>query len=322
MFSRKDEFNWIFDRPDLDLKRYDPKLDNEDPDNIDIEDPLFDLVGHGQSSFQTRVYPDYAKPMDNTYNSPNYLFQTPTLTYPMQIAELYPRGRVVEGKVGSSANDIEDIVTKAIWADQKVKIYYAAESDNFSEVVRNVSPINLRQTKKGFFLAVSVNAWREIRTYRLDRIRRIEELFLPAFEHSRYKNYFKLQDNSNPEITAERSQVWSGLDPIQSLIEIVEKESSDEANENEDFVNFKDGLEQLEGLVVPISEETFKMPKGSGVKETLELMYEKWNDFAEGKEDMLPITYQVIENINWLVHIINEAKKELVEEDATTLQES
>lgn len=92
-------------------------------------------------------------------------------------------------RTGNSQTEIVDILDKAIFSSQKVKIWYQAETDGFVEVARNVTPIAWRVTKAGNALVVCYNGWQEVRTYRVDRILKVKELFIGAYE-GEYSNMY------------------------------------------------------------------------------------------------------------------------------------
>lgn len=92
-------------------------------------------------------------------------------------------------KTSTNPSDFVEIIERAIFRNQKIKISYKAESDQFSEVDRNITPLGW-QLKNSKIYLTAINAFHEIRTYRLDRITKVKELFIKGFEDENYDNYY------------------------------------------------------------------------------------------------------------------------------------
>lgn len=315
-----------------------PAESSDEIDELSEEELLFEFVGRSPTPAKPSLYPDYVAPVDSQHRNSPGLLTSPLFNSPMQIGSDY-HDRTITAKQGYTQSDIEAIFVKAIMSDQKVKIWYNAESDNFAEKVRNVSPLNIRVTKKGKYIVTSINGFREIRTYRIDRTTRIKELFIPAFKDPTYSNYYSwlgptqspkveesdevadqevvqlqepqppepvvLTDDPNPsdppftayrkkihfrEMSAEDNDEEPGLqllsfqDAIDSIFKDVFEFSEAYDSDGDAFSDLKDGIEQLEGLLIPFSYESFEVEKSSNINSTLDFIKKVLGDLTESNE--------------------------------------
>lgn len=329
-------------------------------DEMSQEEVLFEFVGRSPTPMKPSLYPDYTAPVDNNHRNSPGILTSPLFNNPMQIGSDY-HSRTLTAKQGYSQSDIEALMVKAIMSDQKVKIWYNAESDNFVEEVRNISPLNIRVTKKGKYIVTSINGFHEIRTYRLDRISRIKELFIPAFKDPQYSNYYAwLAPRQKPQTESlepsEDDIQTDDSDPTVEVEPVVLKEDTNpedkpftafrktlvfrelEASEDEDYepglqlLNFneivtsmfnnlmdyvdideeddlkdlKDGIDQLEGLLIPFSYESFEVADSSNLESTFDFMEEvvsKFSDsekFSQIEEDFMDYLSKIKDGVNSL----------------------